>query len=233
MSEIRNDVLQGTPYLVDSRFSSTIQELTSEVENLFECEDLSRIHEKINRSYSLRTAENDDQTIYHKIFYDKIHAGWYDFIFLYHRLISEIKSRYQINYEIVFQKTPSVRFHLPNNLAVGEFHTDSQYNHPEGELNVSVPLTDAILERGIFIKIGDGSDGPIYKDMSCKHGELTLFNGNKLLHGNKVNTTNETRVSFDFRLISKADYLKDREMKSSFGQNVKFELGGYYSRYFA
>jgi hypothetical protein len=66
----------------------------------------------------LRTAENDDQTIYHKIFYDKIHAGWYDFIFLYHRLISEIKSRYQINYEIVFQKTPSVIFHLPNNYLI-------------------------------------------------------------------------------------------------------------------
>jgi hypothetical protein len=233
MSELRKHVLDKKPFIVTSAFSSTIKELTQEVQRAFGSNDLSKIHIDIQKQYSLRTAENDDKTKYHKIFYDKLRNGWFDFMFLYHRLIIEMKTNYHIKTPLVFQKTPSIRFHLPGNLAVGEFHSDSQYNHLDGELNVSVPLTDALSPRAILIQTATGPDGPLFTEMECELGELTIFNGNQLLHGNKINESDKTRISFDFRILTISDYERSAGVKLSFGQKMKFEMGEYYSGYTA
>jgi hypothetical protein len=231
MSELRKQVLNGSSYLIESNFGEIIYNMTSEVCTALNTNDLSLIHKAIDQSYTLRTVDNDDKTRFHEQFYSRLNAGWYDFIFLYHTLILEIKDFYNIKHELVFQKTPSFRVHLPGNLAVGEFHSDSKYNHPWGELNISVPLTDAKPPRAIVIDVnGDGKNSH-FEDMSCEHGQLAIFNGNTLLHGNRINDSDLTRVSFDFRLLTKSDYIKDAQERSSFGQNIKFNMGGYYSRY--
>jgi len=42
---------------------------------------------------------------------------------------------------VYYQRVPTFRVHLPGNLAVGEFHTDAQYHHPEDEVSFWLPLT--------------------------------------------------------------------------------------------
>jgi hypothetical protein len=231
MSELRQKILNGSSYIIKTEFSDIIFKMTSEVCVALNTNDLSLIHKSLDQSYDLRTVDNDDKTKFHKQFYSRLNSGWYDFIFLYYNLILKIKDFYNISEELVFQKTPSFRVHLPGNLAVGEFHSDSKYNHPWGEINISVPLTDAKPPRSILIDVNNNEKKPIFEDMSCEHGQLAIFNGNTLLHGNKLNDSELTRVSFDFRLLTKSDYIKDSQDKKSFGQNIKFEMGGYYSNY--
>ena len=231
MSELRNLILNGSSHIIEPSFRKIIYNLSSEVSLALNTNDLSLLHQNTDEVYSIRNVSNDDQTCFHKQFYTRLNSGWYDFIFLYHTLILEIKKFYKIHTELIFQKTPSFRVHLPGNLAVGEFHTDSKYNHPEGELNVSVPLTDAKSPRAILIQANDDCGNPTFVDMSCEHGELTLFNGNTLLHGNRVNTSSLTRVSFDFRLMTKSDYDRIGQHKRSLGQNAKFTMGEYYSKF--
>lgn len=60
-----------------------------------------------------------------------------------------------------------------------------------------------------------------------KFGNLFSFNGNQLRHGNLINTTSCTRVSMDFRLISKEDYDKSNKLES-ITTKTKFEIGKYY-----
>lgn len=231
MSDLRDQVLKGSSHLIESSFKTIIYQMTNEVSQALNTNNLSLLHRNSDQVYTMRTVSNDDQTCFHSQFYSRLNSGWYDFIFLYHSLILQIKNFYNINAELVFQKTPSFRVHLPGNLAVGEFHTDSKYNHPEGELNVSVPLTDAKPPRAILIQSGGDSNNPVFVDMSCEHGELAVFNGNTLLHGNRVNDSELTRVSFDFRLLTKTDYDRTVVDGKSFGQQIKFNMGGYYSSY--
>ncbi len=61
-------------------------------------------------------------------------------------------------------------------------------------------------------------------------GELIEFNGNRLSHGNKVNTTGQTRVSMDFRILP-IEHYKPNDQKGSVTLNTKFVVGQYYKIY--
>ena len=63
--------------------------------------------------------------------------------------------------------------------------------------------------------------------MNVNHGQLCIFNGNKCLHGNKINKTGKTRISFDFRVVPYDRYNPKFE-KMSATKNQKFLLGEYY-----
>jgi hypothetical protein len=47
-----------------------------------------------------------------------------------------------------------------------------------------------------------------------------------LKHGNKINTTKKTRVSFDFRVIPKSEYRPSSH--NSVNTGLKFKIGEYY-----
>ena len=127
------------------------------IEGLFEVEDLTKIHDAMKKDIpnTLFTNENDDTTMFHSIFYNKINAGWDSFEEKYKMLINDIaKNILKQNY-IIYQTKPNIRIQLPNNIAVGGskksmpgkygWHKDSddEYNHPPFEMNFIVPLTDA------------------------------------------------------------------------------------------
>ena len=77
------------------------------------------------RDYELFDREHDQSTIWHKCFYEMIREdksfddSYTDFL---HDII---KPRF--GEEIVYQKIPTFRVHLPNNVSVGEFHKDKHY----------------------------------------------------------------------------------------------------------
>ena len=51
---------------------------------------------------------------------------------------------------------------------------------------------------------------------------------NKVYHYNRINITNKTRVSLDFRVMTYSDYCKIQQKKSSVTCNLKFTKGNYY-----
>ena len=67
-----------------------------------------------------------------------------------------------------------------------------------------------------------------YSPMVCKYGEFYLWDGVNLHHGNVINTSDDTRVSVDARVVPLSLY-KD-EGKTSININVPFTEGGYYKR---
>ena len=186
---------------------------------------LSTLH--YEKNYELFERKNDQTTIWHKCFYDKIREdesfddSYTDFL---HDII---KPRF--GEEIVYQKIPTFRVHLPNNIAVGEFHKDKHYRNEEWankvqELNYFVPLTKAYGTNTIWAETEE--DLGDFKEMKAKYGECVEWSATKLTHGNKQNITRNTRVSFDFRVIPKSSYIESNHL--TINTKIPFGIGGYY-----
>ena len=129
--------------------------------------------------------------------------------------------------ELVFQRTPTLRIHLPKNKAVGDFHRDREYNHPIEEINIWVPITSAFDTNTIWLE--SAFDKEDYSPMNINFGQGLIFDSG-LKHGNMVNVENLTRLSFDFRVIplNKWKEMKGRNLRFSKDQNLKFSLNEYY-----
>ena len=201
------------------------------IEKVFNCNDLCELHKKDIASFKKQevvTVEEDNNTVLHKIFYKKINDGWSEFIELYIKLISEvIKPNFFNDEPVVYQKFPTFRIQLPNNLSVGEWHKDEDYNHPPFEINFKVPLTEAKETSAMWIEQEPGNKN--YMPLNMTPGDIVSFNGNKCIHGNKINKTGKTRVDFDFRIILLSKYDADFS-KSSVSAGKKFTIGEYYEK---
>jgi ectoine hydroxylase-related dioxygenase (phytanoyl-CoA dioxygenase family) len=68
-----------------------------------------------------------------------------------------------------------------------------------------------------------------FKPLNIEYGEFLIGYLNQCRHGNKVNETGKTRVSFDFRVVPGFAY-DDSGKKSSFTTNQKFIVGEYYDK---
>ena len=183
----------------------------------------------IAHDYKLRTRETDQQTEFHKIFYnswdnDSELRNMYDDF-----MIKVVKPMFD-NDEIVYQAKPSFRVQLPNNLGVGEFHKDSKYREDKEwvkkikEQNFFLPLTNAKNTATIWVE--SEPDKGDYSPMDCEYGDLVMWDGANLTHGNKQNKTEFTRVSMDFRVMKKENYSESSAV--SINTKIPFRIGGYY-----
>ena len=64
-----------------------------------------------------------------------IKASNIGFIELYKKFIKYLSEEI-FKADIIFQKKPSLRIQYPNYTSYGKFHGDSDYNHPEEEINI-------------------------------------------------------------------------------------------------
>src|SRR5882762_9899309 len=105
--------------------------------------NLSQLHFRLKESYDqLFEIGKDSSTSLHQQFYDQYRSGWPEMESLYEKFIKEFVSK-QFDEDFLYQAFPTVRFHIPGNVAVGRYHNDSEFGHPEGEINFIVPLTDS------------------------------------------------------------------------------------------
>jgi len=90
---------------------------------------------------------------------------------------------------IVFQKAPTFRISLPNNVAVGQLHCDADYNHPLGEINFWVPITEAFDTNAFYVESepNKGDFHPFSKKL--QFGDVLRFWGNQCKHYNEKNLT--------------------------------------------
>ena len=212
------------------------------LKGLFKTDDLRKLHEKINslEYLSIFTNNNDDQTIFHKKFYERLNSEWIEFSSTYSTFIREVVSEKLNEKEFIYQRSPTFRVQLPNNIAVGGqegkeyeekygWHKDSdpEYNHPPGEKNFIIPLTYARDTASVFIETYPESNK--FSSAKMNVGEFFRFNGSECIHGNKKNITNFTRVSLDFRVILLKDYNEEYAKQSKLSTK-KFRIGEYYEK---
>lgn len=192
------------------------------VEEHYETQDLEHLDKILDAEVPFFKDKTFDQsTNLHKHFY-KI----YDeekFLNMYKKLLKEV---IQPSYgeSLVFQAKPTFRVHLPNNVAVGEWHKDGDYNHQRSEINYWMPFTRAFDNNTIWIETEE--DKGDYQPYNVEHGEILVFNGSYLKHGNKPNDTGVCRLSVDFRIIPYSQYKELQDESSNL--KLKFQIGSYY-----
>jgi ectoine hydroxylase-related dioxygenase (phytanoyl-CoA dioxygenase family) len=175
------------------------------------------------KDYELVKRENDQKTDWHRKYYDQFKTAFNP---TYLALVEELKERFGYA-SIIYQQIPTFRVHLANgNLAVGEWHKDKTYNHGTAELNFWMPFTDTNEYNTIWMEsVEDKGD---IKPYLVNYGELLVFNGANLYHGNKNNESDNTRVSVDFRLVDPEKFVPSAD--GSINMHIKFELGGYFEK---
>jgi hypothetical protein len=216
--------------MIIHKFDNKIYNFDTLVSKVFDVNELCKLHEE--RSDLLPkdklVFENESQTDFHKIFYSKMNND--ELKELEEKFILFIKNEVKplFDDDILHQYMPSFRVHLPGDKAIHKWHYDSDpdHKHPDWEINFHIPLTNSSDTQSIWIESVPGLGD--YKSIDLEYGEFVIFNGNKCMHGNKENITNNTRVSFDFRILPIERY--DDNLKSSVTSNRKFKEGDYYKR---
>ena len=213
------------------------------LKSLFEVENLDMVHtldpELCAGEWALVRFDNEVKTFFHEKFYEKLREPWSEFIEAYEAFIEKEIAPVYGGKSFVYQTTPSFRVHVPNNKAVSLWHYDSdeRHLHPDGEMNFILPMTKAFDTSATWVETAPGKKD--FVPLAMEYGEYAQFHGNKCLHGNKVNATGKTRVSFDFRVMKLEDYTPekwDTESRSSERSKAgttktKFVIGSYYSLY--
>lgn len=206
--------------------------------NLFNVSSLENIHNEVERLEGFDgDVGRDSQSTIHHLFYKTIKNEDSILRQLWDRFLSEVVLRNFFNEEsYIVQKLPNIRIHIPGSKAINRWHCDSDkdHRHPLGEINCILPLTEMYESNSVWREskpnFGD------FKAFELSFGDLVLWNGNTCIHGNKVNKTEITRVSFDFRILSKKNYEK---MLKNQGSNqiatatmkTKFLIGAYYREF--
>jgi hypothetical protein len=168
---------------------------------------------------ALRTWRTDQQSPWHGDFYGCF-DGWRS---VFDRFVRDVIGPL-VGEPFYYQAVPTFRVHLPGNVAVGEFHTDAQYHHPLGEINYWVPLTPAADTASVWVQ---GDDGVLYAP-DIGPGQFAEFDAARRLHGNKINETGRSRVSFDFRALP-IRLLPEVEGGPTEHTKLRFIPGGYYA----
>jgi hypothetical protein len=153
-----------------------------------------------------------------------------------HFIRQHILPLYPDETKIVIQKTPNIRFSLPNNAAIGYdpkdpeniigVHCDGDFGHHSEEMNYIIPITHMFGSNSIFYEPSINSDihPTQFENLVLNTNQFAQAYFNKLRHCNKINQTNSTRISFDIRIIPYSKY----EENLDYFRGTKFELGKYY-----
>lgn len=169
------------------------------VRQIYEVDDLVKLCPPA--PLEILTWETDQSTDFHAKFYETFDASVKP---LYREFVASFVPKILGTEEFCFQRVPTFRVHFPGNVAVGSFHTDGDYNHGEGEINFWCPFTPAWGSNSVWVERELGSKD--YQAMALNPGQVLVFDSVNWHHGNKVNETGSTRVSFDFRCIPLANY---------------------------
>ena len=188
------------------------------------CDDLTSTH-KDNPFGQTLAAGTDQEQLLHKKFYNSMDADpEQSFVKIYRRFVRKVIFSFYRE-PILFQRFPTFRVHQPSNIAVFKWHRDRDFNHHVKTVNYFLPVTKAFGTNTFWYEENDNEG--TYIPMELDHGQIAQWDGANCYHGNKKNKTNQTRVSFDFRVLRKKDYDPLGGQKS-ITQGMEFKIGEYY-----
>lgn len=180
-------------------------------EYLYEEENLETLHLK-SKDYHARKevacmgALNDVDTDLHSKFYTHLKTSDV-FKRLYNAFVKDIFSTLFPNEPfMVFQSYPSIRIQFMNSMCVPP-HKDSDHlsNHPLGEKNFLIPITEMKNTNSVFIE--SEPDKKDFKSVNLSPGDVLWFNGNTCTHYNEPSSEPGLRISLDFRVLLMRDYM--------------------------
>ncbi|MBT2895947.1 streptomycin biosynthesis protein StrG [Streptomyces sp. McG3] len=180
-------------------YDSAAFDFGAAVESIYQSDALDEL--RPYRSMERLTWKTDQSTDFHAAFYQQFDTKIRS---LYRSFVKTFAPEVLGTDEYCFQRVPTFRIHFPGNVAVGEFHTDGDYNHRDGEVNFWLPLTRAWGTNSVWVEQEKGAND--YAPAELDVGQVLVFDAVNWHHGNKVNETGSTRVSFDFRCIRLSDY---------------------------
>jgi ectoine hydroxylase-related dioxygenase (phytanoyl-CoA dioxygenase family) len=212
-----------TPYKISYDTKKyPFRQIVSEILEISEAGNLLEDLHKLEH-YDLLVREKDQSTIWHKRYYTKYKE---QFLPTYLELVKELKE--QLGYdEIIYQAIPTFRVQLAEgNLGVGEWHKDKTYNHGTSEVNFWMPFVDTNDTNTIWMESKE--DKGDYRPYKVNYGEILVFSGANLHHGNKPNESTQSRVSVDFRLVDPNKFVSNEA--ESINGITKFKVGGYFEK---
>jgi len=178
----------------------------------------------------------DRDSIFVKKFHEYVdkYAAFQD---TYHQFLREhILPLFPNETHLAIQKTPNIRFSLPDTAAIGfdpkdppqiiGLHCDRDFGHHPTEQNFIIPMTQMEGSNSLYHEPFPQSNiHPLqYENLTLEPTEYAQAYFNEIKHCNRINKTNKTRISFDIRVIPFSEYIKNQETF----KNTKFELGKYY-----
>lgn len=185
-------------------------------------EDLHRLENRNLFPVGIVTPGTDNNTPLHDILYT-VFSGE-SFLPTYRKFVEHLQDL--LGEDLIFQKKPTFRIHLPGNLSVGDYHRDRDYGHPFEEINVWLPFTQAKKTATMWME--SAYDKGDFRPVELGVGEYLIFDSG-LKHGNEINREGYTRVSMDFRVIPRSLF-KDTERVTA-NRGHKLTLGQYYDQF--
>lgn len=199
---------------------------------IFNFSPLNKIHTFHDISEQI-LFENDTATFFHKTYYKSPYYP--EVIDIYKNFVQKEVLPLFNQSDFIIQKEPSFRIHLPNNTALGKkttdkdeivgIHCDGDYGHPAEEINFMLSITGQEGTNSVYTE-SEPNKGD-FSSVHIERGQFVSFYGNKCRHYNVKNTTDSTRISFDFRVIPKSVYKENGA--TAIHSNRKFTVGEYYS----
>jgi hypothetical protein len=167
----------------------------------FKVDSVDNLHYSLH--YSKLEKGNDQGTNLHKAIYSEFDKDLgSELVKVYRELqlewLIDLRSDTKIK-DWAIQRYPSLRIQLPGNISVFEFHRDSDYMHPLGELNHFLSITKSEGTAALHIEEDLGWDN--YNPLILNPGESAIINTSIFKHGDMINQENYTRFSIDFRAI--------------------------------
>ena len=197
--------------------------------SFFNLEDL---HEIFEEQQELLQKGTDQSTIFHKAIYSSFDDPNYyftEFYVNYRKLSLEVlvilKDQTGYKGEWAIQRFPTIRIQFPNNLSVFEFHRDSNYSHPIGEINCFYAINNCYQSSALQVERNLGFED--YVPLNLNPGQYALLNTSIYKHGDILNETKKTRISMDFRFIPIS---KLTEGRSSLTKAKEFNTNSYFIR---
>lgn len=212
-------------------YDSNVYQFKEIISRIFECADLSKIHKKFEideiSKKSIIDTHKFQQSEYHQIYY----KNFSQIKPLYEKFILEVIKKEYDGQNLIYQSIPTFRLHFPNGLSVGMFHKDKDLRDEEWhesikEDNYYLPFTNSYGTNTIWYETQE--DKGDFVPMECNYGQVVKWDGTNLTHGNKINTTEDTRISIDFRVATEENF--KNSIKKSKNEKTFFVLGGYYSK---
>ena len=172
----------------------------------------------------------DQKTPIHKAVYrDFDRKGESALLPFYYNLVRKLACALREEYDIfewAVQRYPSLRVQYPSNVSVFEHHIDYDYFHPRGEINHFLAITDCIDDSALWVEENLGWNN--FKPLNLKKGHYAVLNTSVFKHGDKINTTGETRLSCDFRFIPLHVLEANHRDNVSITAGKKFTTEDYY-----
>ena len=215
-------------------------------------DDLTELHRFIARDQTALDANETNAVS--RAFFDTSPA----FIDAYERLINDVLVDQIVGADCLFQRTPTIRFHFPNQDGCfwhPRIHNDLMLGHPPQEINVWLPLgrtqgtsgmriadlaaSVALIEEvdhDYAVLARKGQHDPDFRrrykaasvPVELAYGEFIVFDP-RCIHAPQYNVSDLTRVSLDFRIIPVEDYDAMRLAYRGTGKRrMPFARGAYY-----